>query len=116
MKQSKWRRIEEENGPERGEFPLGGQDNEVVHPVIQDIFTQTAQGREVKQDEKRSEARGRRIRSQARGKVQVRMFKYLSVAELTFLQIKCELCSKTFASKNSVRNTRSKPLLVRWGL
>ena len=27
----------------------------------------------------------------------------LSVAELTFLQIKCELCSKTFASKNSVR-------------
>ena len=57
----------------------------------------------------KSEARGSR-------KVQVRMFKYLSVAELTFLQIKCELCSKTFASKNSVRNTRSKPLLVRWGL
>ena len=105
MKQSKWRRIEEENGPERGEFPLGGQDNvvEVVQPVIQDIFTQTAQGREVKQDEKRSEARGRRIRSQARGKVQVRMFKYLSVAELTFLQIKCEICSKMFASKNSVQ-------------
>ena len=103
MKQSKWCRIEEENGPERGEFPLGGQDNEVVHPVIQDIFTQTAQGREVKQDEKRSEARGRRIRSQARGKVQVRMFKYLSVAELTFLQIKCEICSTTFASKNSVQ-------------
>ena len=50
MKQSKWCRIEEENGPERGEFPLGGQDNEVVHPVIQDIFTQTAQGRKVKQD------------------------------------------------------------------
>ena len=52
MKQSKWRRIEEENGPERGEFPLGGQDNvvEVVQPVIQDIFTQTAQGRKVKQD------------------------------------------------------------------
>ena len=72
MKQSKWCRIEEENGPERGEFPLGGQDNEVVHPVIQDIFTQTAQG---------SQARGGR-------KVQVRMFKYLSVAELTFLQIK----------------------------
>ena len=103
MKQSKWCRIEEENGPERGEFPLGGQDNEVEHSVIQDIFTQTAQGREVKQDEKRSEARGRRIRSQARGKVQVRMFKYLSVAELTFLQIKCEICSKTFASKNSVQ-------------
>ena len=93
----------EENGPERGEFPLGGQDNEVVHPVIQDIFTQTAQGREVKQDEKRSEARGRRIRSQARRKVQVRMFKYLSVAELTSLQIKCEICSKMFASKNSVQ-------------
>ena len=74
MKQSKWRRIEEENGPE---FPLGGQNNVDVHPVIQDIFTQTAQGREVKQDEKRSEARGRRIRSQARGEVQVRMFKYL---------------------------------------
>ena len=52
MKQSKWCRIEEENGPERGEFPLGGQDNEVVHPVIQDIFTQTAQGRKVKQDQK----------------------------------------------------------------
>ena len=31
------------------------------------------------------------------------MFKYLSVAELTFLQIKCEICSKTFASKNSVQ-------------
>ena len=39
VKQSKWRMIEEENGPERGEFSLGGQDNEVVHPVIQDIFT-----------------------------------------------------------------------------
>ena len=103
MKQSKWCRIEEENGPERGEFPLGGQDNEVVHPVIQDIFTQTAQGREVKQDEKRSEARGRRIRSQARGKVQVRMFKHLSVTELTFFQIKCVICSKTFASTNSVQ-------------
>ena len=32
VKQSKWRRIEEENGPERGEFPLGGQGNVVVDP------------------------------------------------------------------------------------
>ena len=54
MKQSKWCRIEEENGPERGEFPLGRQDNEVVHPLIQDIFTQTAQGRKVKKDQKPS--------------------------------------------------------------
>ena len=54
MKQSKWRRIEEENGPERGEFLLGGQDNVVVLPVIQDIFTLTAQGRKVKQDQKPS--------------------------------------------------------------
>ena len=54
MKQSKWCRIEEENGPERGKFPVGGQDNVVVHPVIQDIFTQTAQGRKVKQDQKPS--------------------------------------------------------------
>ena len=114
MKQSKWCRIEEENGPERGEFPLGGQDNEVVHPVIQDIFTQTAQGREVKQDEKRSEARGRRIRSQARGKVQVRMFKYLSVAELTFLQI--NYAQRRLPARTLCGNTRSKHLLVRWGL
>ena len=32
----------------------------------------------------------------------------LSVVELTFLQIKCELCSKTFASKNSVRKHKIK--------
>ena len=32
----------------------------------------------------------------------------LSVVELTFLQIKCELCSKTFASENSVRKHKIK--------
>ena len=48
------KRIEEENGPERGKFPLGGQDNVVVHTVIKDIFTKTAQGRKVKQDQKPS--------------------------------------------------------------
>ena len=54
QRERKWRRIEEENRPERGEFPLGGQDNVIVHPVIQHIFTQTAQGRKVKQDQKPS--------------------------------------------------------------
>ena len=48
--------------------------------------------------------------------MQVRMFKYLSVAELTFLQIKCELCSKTFASKNSVRKHKIKTFASEVGI
>ena len=56
QRERKWRRIEEENRSERGDLPwgLGGQDNVIVHPVPQDIFTQTAQGRKVKQDQKPS--------------------------------------------------------------
>ena len=50
QRERKWRRIEEENRPERR--ALGGQDNVIVHPVPQDIFTQTAQGRKVKKDQK----------------------------------------------------------------
>ena len=46
QRERKWRRIEEENRPERGELPS--------HPVPQDIFTQTAQGRKVKKDPKPS--------------------------------------------------------------
>ena len=48
--------------------------------------------------------------------MQVRMFKYLSVAELTFLQIKCELCSKTFASKNSVQKHKIKTFASEVGI
>ena len=39
---------------QRGGVALGGQDNVIVHPVPQDIFTQTAQGRKVKKDQKPS--------------------------------------------------------------
>ena len=53
QRERKCRRIEEENRPERGSWP-GGQDNVIVHLVPQDIFTQTAQGRKVKQDQKPS--------------------------------------------------------------
>ena len=44
VKQSKWRRNKEEKGPERGQSPLGGQDNVVVHSVPKNLFihTQTA--------------------------------------------------------------------------
>ena len=52
QREREWRRIEEEN--REGGVALGGQDNVIVHPVPQDIFTQTAQGTKVKQDQKPS--------------------------------------------------------------
>ena len=83
QRERKWRRIEEENRPERGEllWGLGGQDNVIVHRVPQDIFTQTAQGRKVKKDKKPSKGGT---------KVQVRMHWGNAVkGRLTIVYIKC---------------------------
>ena len=46
----------------------------------------------------------------------VYLFKNLSVTELRFLQIKCELCSKTFASKNSVQKHKIKTFASEVGI
>ena len=53
QRERKWRRIEEENRPDRGELPWGAGQCDSA-PSAQDIFTQTAQGRKVKKDQKPS--------------------------------------------------------------